>query len=262
MRRVAVTGMGIVSSIGGNAEEVRDSLYEARSGVRLAEDHVKMGFRSHVEARPPVDPDEILERKTRRFMGRGAAWNYIAMKEALEDAGLQEQDIKNERTGLVMGSGGPSVPTLIETIDIAREKGAKRVSPVAVPKVMSSTHAATLAVAFGIQGVNYSITSACATSAHCIGHASELIQMEKQDIVFAGGGDGLDWYLSVHFDAMGAMSSKHNDTPQTASRPYDLSRDGFVISGGGGRAGHGRYGACQSPRRAHLWRTHRLWRHL
>ena len=233
-RRVAITGMGIVSSIGANLEEVRDSLYEAKSGVGLAEDHKTYGFRSHVEARPPINPEEALDRKTRRFMGAGAAWNYIAMREAVENSGLEEGEISHERTGLVMGSGGPSVPTMVEVVDKAREKGAKRVSPVAVPKVMSSTHSATLAVSYGIKGINYSITSACATSAHCIGHAMELIQHDRQDVVFAGGGDGLDWYLSVHFDAMGAMSSKHNETPETASRPYDISRDGFVISGGGG----------------------------
>ena len=233
-RRVVITGMGIVSSIGGNVEEVRDSLYEAKSGTGFAKDHKTYGFRSHVEARPPINPEEALDRKTRRFMGAGAAWNYIAMREAVEDSGLDEAEIRDERTGLVMGSGGPSVPTMVEVVDKAREKGAKRVSPVAVPKVMSSTHSATLAVAYGIKGVNYSITSACATSAHCIGHGKDLIQSGRQDVVFAGGGDGLDWFLSVHFDAMGAMSSKHNETPETASRPYDLSRDGFVISGGGG----------------------------
>ncbi len=234
MRRVVVTGMGIVSSIGNNAQEVNASLHAARSGISISEKHVELGFRCHVHGSPDLDLETALDRRVRRFMGDGAAWNYVAMEQAIADSGLEESDIVNERTGLIMGSGGPSTRVIVASADIAREKGPKRVGPFAVPAAMGSTNSATLATPFGIKGVNYSISSACATSSHCIGNAAELIQWGKQDIIFAGGGEELDWTLSVMFDAMGAMSSKHNDTPETASRAYDVSRDGFVIAGGGG----------------------------
>ena len=234
MRRVVVTGMGIVSSIGNNLTEVLESLRNATPGIVFAEDYARLGFRCQVHGAPKLDPFEVLDRRTTRFMGKGAAWNYIAMQQAIADAGLEEHDIKNPRTGLVMGSGGPSTHTVVEAADITREKGPKRIGPLAVPKAMSSTASATLATPFGIKGVNYTITSACATSKHCIGNGYEQIQMGKQDIVFAGGHEDLDWTMSNLFDAMGAMSSKNNDTPQTASRAYDKDRDGFVIAGGAG----------------------------
>ncbi|MEE2668178.1 MAG: beta-ketoacyl-ACP synthase I [Pseudomonadota bacterium] len=234
MRRVVVTGMGIVSCIGNNTQEVLANLREGKSGITKSEEHIELGFRSQVYGKPTLDPEDYLERKERRFMGMGAAWNYISMVQAIEDAGLEEKEIINEKTGLIMGSGGPSTKTLIEAADIARTKGPKRVGPFAVPKAMSSTNSATLATPFGIKGVNYSISSACATSAHCIGNAYELIQYGKQDTMFAGGGEELNWGLSVLFDAMGAMSSKYNETPSTSSRAYDRDRDGFVIAGGAG----------------------------
>ena len=234
MRRVVVTGMGIVSCIGNNTQEVLANLREGKSGITKSEEHVELGFRSQVYGKPSLDPEDYLEKKERRFMGMGAAWNYISMVQAIEDAGLEEKDIINEKTGLIMGSGGPSTKTLIESADIARTKGPRRVGPFAVPKAMSSTNSATLATPFGIKGVNYSISSACATSAHCIGNAYELIQYGKQDTMFAGGGEELNWALSVLFDAMGAMSSKYNETPSTSSRAYDRDRDGFVIAGGAG----------------------------
>ena len=234
MRRVVVTGMGIVSCIGNNTQEVLANLREGKSGITKSEEHVELGFRSQVYGKPSLDPEDYLEKKERRFMGMGAAWNYISMVQAIEDAGLKEKDIINEKTGLIMGSGGPSTKTLIEAADIARTKGPRRVGPFAVPKAMSSTNSATLATPFGIKGVNYSISSACATSAHCIGNAYELIQYGKQDTMFAGGGEELNWALSVLFDAMGAMSSKYNETPSTSSRAYDRDRDGFVIAGGAG----------------------------
>ncbi|NNF80703.1 MAG: beta-ketoacyl-ACP synthase I, partial [Rhizobiales bacterium] len=234
MRRVVVTGMGIVSSIGNNAQEVNASLHGARSGISKADKFEELGFRCHVHGAPDIDLNAAVDRRVRRFMGDGAAWNYVAMEQAIADAGLEEADIINERTGLIMGSGGPSTRVIVASADIAREKGPKRVGPFAVPAAMGSTNSATLATPFGIKGVNYSISSACATSSHCIGNAAELIQWGKQDLIFAGGGEELDWTLSVMFDAMGAMSSKHNDTPETASRAYDVSRDGFVIAGGGG----------------------------
>ena len=233
MRRVVVTGIGIVSCIGNNAAEVIVSLREARSGITTAEDHVKYGFRSQVQGRPTFDLEQV-DRRVRRFMGDGAAWNYAAMQQAIADSGLAEKDVKNERTGIIMGSGGPSARTLVAAADITREKGPKRVGPFAVPAAMSSTNSATLATPFGIKGVNYSISSACATSAHCIGNAAEMIQWGKQDVMFAGGGEELDWTMSVLFDAMGAMSSKYNATPEKASRAYDKNRDGFVIAGGAG----------------------------
>ena len=233
MRRVVVTGIGIVASIGNNSQEVLASLREAKSGIVKADDYARLGFRCQVHGAPNCDLDQI-DRRARRFMGDGAAWNYISMQQAIADSGLEERDVKNDRTGLIMGSGGPSTRTLVAAADITREKGPKRVGPFAVPAVMSSTNSATLATPFGIRGVNYSISSACATSAHCIGNAAEMIQWGKQDVMFAGGGEELDWTLSVLFDAMGAMSSGYNDTPQKASRAYDKNRDGFVIAGGAG----------------------------
>ncbi len=234
MIRVVVTGMGIVSSIGNNTQEVLASLREAKSGIATAEDHVKYGFRCQVQGAPNLDPFEVLDRRTARFMAKGTAWNYIAMKQAILDAGLEESDTINPRTGIIMGSGGPSTKIIFEAADITREKGPKRVGPTAVPKAMSSTASAVLGTQFQIKGVNYSITSACATSNHCIGNAYETIQLGKQDIIFAGGSEDLDWSMSNLFDAMGAMSSKFNDAPSTASRTYDANRDGFVIAGGAG----------------------------
>ncbi len=234
MKRVVVTGLGIVSSIGNNKAEVVDSLKQGRSGIVFADVYQEMGFRSHVHGAINIDQDEFIDRKVKRFMGDGAAFNYIAMQQAITDSGLSESDVSNVRTGLVMGSGGPSTSNQVDAADILREKGVKKVGPYMVTRSMSSTNTACLATPFKIKGVNYSITSACSTSAHCIGHASELIQLGKQDIVFAGGGEELHWTLSLLFDAMGALSSKYNDAPDTASRPYDVNRDGFVISGGGG----------------------------
>ena len=234
MKRVVVTGLGIVSSIGNNKAEVLESLKQGKSGIVFADVYQEMGFRSHVHGAINIDQDEFIDRKVKRFMGDGAAFNYIAMQQAIADAGLEASDVSNVRTGLVMGSGGPSTSNQVDAADILREKGIKKVGPYMVTRSMSSTNTACLATPFKIKGVNYSITSACSTSAHCIGHASELIQLGKQDIVFAGGGEELHWTLSLLFDAMGALSSKYNDAPDTASRPYDVNRDGFVISGGGG----------------------------
>jgi 3-oxoacyl-[acyl-carrier-protein] synthase I len=231
MRRVVITGMGIVSSIGNNTQEVTASLREAKSGIVAAEKYKELGFRCQVHGQPNYDLDTV-DRRVRRFMADGAAWNYVAMQQAIVDSGLEESDVKNERTGIIMGSGGPSTKVIVAAADTTREKGPKRVGPFAVPPSMSSAHSATLATPFGIRGVNYTISSACATSAHCIGNASELIQWGKQDVMFAGGGEELDWTLSVLFDAMGAMSSKYNNS--TASRAYDKNRDGFVIAGGAG----------------------------
>ena len=233
MRRVVVTGLGIVSSIGNNVQEVTNSLFDAKSGIVKADQYEKLGFRCQVHGAPTFDLESV-DRRVRRFMGDGAAWNYVAMQQAIVDSGLEETDVKNDRTGIIMGSGGPSTRTIVQAADTTREKGPKRVGPFAVPAAMSSTNSATLATPFGIRGVNYSISSACATSAHCIGNAAEMIQWGKQDVMFAGGGEELDWTLSVLFDAMGAMSSKYNDTPSTASRAYDKNRDGFVIAGGAG----------------------------
>ena len=234
MRRVVITGIGIVSSLGNNAQEVTTSLKEGRSGISAMASFADMGFRSQIAGQPTLNIEEAVEKRVRRFMGDGAAWNYVAMQQAIADAGLEETTIQNPRTGLIMGSGGPSTKALIAATDTARNSSPKRVGPFAVPKAMSSTNSATLATPFGIKGVNYSISSACATSTHCIGNAAEMIQWGKQDVMFSGGGEELDWALSVLFDAMGAMSSKHNDTPSTASRAYDKSRDGFVIAGGAG----------------------------
>src|SRR5918995_1669007 len=234
MRRVVVTGMGIVSSIGNSTQEVLASLCEAKSGVSFADDQAKLGFRSQVHGAPTLDPAEGVDRRAMRFHGGGTAWNHVAMEQAIRDAGLEDGEVSNERTGIIMGSGGPSTRTIVEAADTARSKGPKRVGPFAVPKAMSSTASATLATWFKIKGVNYSISSACATSNHCIGNAAEMIQMGKQDIIFAGGCEELDWTLSVLFDAMGAMSSSFNQTPEKASRAYDVDRDGFVIAGGAG----------------------------
>jgi 3-oxoacyl-[acyl-carrier-protein] synthase I len=231
MRRVVVTGMGIVSSIGNNTQEVTASLRDAKSGIVAADKYKELGFRCQVHGQPHYDLESV-DRRVRRFMADGAAWNYVAMQQAIADSGLEESDVKNERTGIIMGSGGPSTRVIVASADITREKGPKRVGPFAVPPSMSSAHSATLATPFGIRGTNYTISSACATSAHCIGNSAELIQWGKQDVMFAGGGEELDWTLSVLFDAMGAMSSKYNDS--TASRAYDKNRDGFVIAGGAG----------------------------
>lgn len=234
MRRAVVTGLGIVSSIGNNRDEVIASLKAGRSGVVHADVYQELGFRSHVHAPVNLDLDEVIDRKIKRFMGDGAAYNYVAMEQAIADSGLADDQVSNVRTGLVMGSGGPSTSNVVDAADILRSKGVKKVGPYMVPRAMSSTNTACLATPYKIKGVNYSISSACATSAHCIGHAMELIQLNKQDVVFAGGGEELHWTMSVLFDAMGALSSKYNDAPATASRPYDATRDGFVISGGGG----------------------------
>src|SRR5450631_4187865 len=234
MRRVVITGMGIVSSIGNNTQEVLASLHEAKSGITRAEKYAELGFRSQVQGAPTLDPAGVIDRRAMRFLGEGAAWNHIAMEQAIQDSGLEPTEVSNIRTGIIMGSGGPSAKTIVEGADIARTKGPKKVGPFAVPKAMSSTASATLATWFKIKGVNYSISSACATSNHCIGNAYEMIQYGKQDIMFAGGCEELDWTLSVLFDAMGAMSSSFNDRPATASRAYDKNRDGFVIAGGAG----------------------------
>ncbi len=234
MRRVVVTGMGIVSSIGNNTQEVLASLREAKSGISRADKYAELGFRCQIHGAPTLDPSEAVDRRAMRFLGGGAAWNHAAMEQAIRDGGLEEGEISHPMTGIVMGSGGPSTRTIVESADIARSKGPKRVGPFAVPKAMSSSPAATLATWFKIKGVSYSISSACATSNHCIGNAYELIQWGKQDVIFAGGCEELDWTLSVLFDAMGAMSSKFNQTPDKASRAYDVDRDGFVISGGAG----------------------------
>jgi 3-oxoacyl-[acyl-carrier-protein] synthase-1 len=234
MRRVVVTGMGIVSSIGNNSQEVLASLREAKSGIVKADKYAELGFRSQVHGAPTLDPGGIVDRRAMRFHAGGTAWNHVAMDQAILDAGLAPHEISHERTGIIMGSGGPSTRTLIEAADIARTKGPKKIGPFAVPKSMSSTASATLATWFKIKGVNYSISSACATSNHCIGNAYEMIQYGKQDVMFAGGCEELDWTLSVLFDAMGAMSSAFNDRPASASRAYDKNRDGFVIAGGAG----------------------------
>jgi 3-oxoacyl-[acyl-carrier-protein] synthase-1 len=234
MRRVVVTGMGIVSSIGNNTQEVLASLREAKSGISRAEDYAQLGFRCQVHGAPALNPAEQVDRRAMRFLGGGAAWNHVAMEQAIRDAGLQDNEVSHERTGIIMGSGGPSTRAIVEAATTTKERGPKRVGPFAVPKAMSSTASATLATWFKIKGVNYSISSACATSNHCIGNAAETIQWGKQDIVFAGGCEELDWTLSVLFDAMGAMSSGFNQTPEKASRAYDKDRDGFVIAGGAG----------------------------
>ncbi len=234
MKRVVVTGLGVVSSIGNNADEVTESLKAARSGIEFAPEYAEIGMRSQIHGSIKLDPADHIDRRVLRFMGGGAAYNYIALKQAILDAGLEDDDVSNPRTGLIAGSGGPSTSNQVQAADIAREKGVKRMGPYMVPRCMSSTNSANLSTAMKIKGMSYSISSACSTSAHCIGNAMESIQMGKQDIMFAGGGEELHWTLSMLFDAMGAMSSKFNDRPTEASRAYDKDRDGFVISGGGG----------------------------
>ena len=234
MRRVVVTGMGIVSSIGNNTQEVMASLREAKSGITFASDFAEHGFRCQVQGAPTLDPSQIVDRRAMRFHGGGTAWNHVAMDQAIRDSGLEPDEVSNERTGIIMGTGGPSTHAIVEAADIARAKGPKRVGPFAVPKAMSSTASATLGTWFKIKGVSYSISSACATSNHCIGNAYETIQVGKQDVIFAGGAEELDWTLSVLFDAMGAMSTHYNDRPAVASRAFDKNRDGFVIAGGAG----------------------------
>jgi 3-oxoacyl-[acyl-carrier-protein] synthase I len=234
MRRVVVTGIGIVSSIGNNSGEVVSSLRDARSGIVRAQAYADLGFRCQVHGAPTLNAEELVDRRAMRFHGGGTAWNHVAMDQAIADSGLSPDEVSNNRTGIIMGSGGPSARTIVESADITRTKGPKRVGPFAVPKAMSSTASATLATWFKIKGVNYSISSACATSSHCIGNAAEMIQWGKQDVMFAGGCEELDWTLSVLFDAMGAMSSGYNDRPAVASRAYDKNRDGFVIAGGAG----------------------------
>lgn len=234
MRRVVVTGMGIVSSIGNTTQEVLASLREAKSGIVRADKYVELGFRCQVHGEPQIDWQPQVPRKPKRFMETGVGWNYIAMDHAIRDSGLEEDDVINERSGLIMGSGGPSTRSIVRAADITREREPKKVGPFEVPKAMCSGPSAALSTSFKIKGVNYSISSACSTSAHCIGNAAELIQWGKQDVIFAGGCEELDWTLSVLFDSMGAMSSHFNDTPQTASRAYDKNRDGFVIAGGAG----------------------------
>ena len=234
MRRVAVTGMGIVSSIGNNCQEVLASLREAKSGIVRAEKYAELGFRCQVHGEPHLDWETQVPRKARRFMSDGIGWNYVAMEQAIRDAGLEEKDVVNERTGIIVGSGGPSTRAIVAAADTTREKDPRKVGPFEVPKAMCSGPSAALATSFQIKGVNYSIASACSTSAHCIGNAAEMIAWGKQDVMFAGGCEELDWTLSVLFDAMGAMSSKFNATPEKASRAYDKDRDGFVIAGGAG----------------------------
>ena len=234
MRRVAVTGIGIVSCIGNNKDEVLLSLREGRSGITFSEEYEKMGFRSQVHGKPALNLSETVDRRWGRFMGDGAAYNFVAMQQAITDAGLTESQVSHERTALIMGSGGPSTSNQVTAADNARNRGPKKVGPFMVPRTMSSTNSATLATAFQIKGLSYSISSACSTSAHCIGNGAELIQLNKADVVFAGGGEELHWSLSVLFDAMPALSSNYNDMPMRASRPYDANRDGFVIAGGGG----------------------------
>jgi 3-oxoacyl-[acyl-carrier-protein] synthase-1 len=234
VRKAVITGLGIVSCIGNNKHDVIKSLRTCSSGITFSDEFAEMGFRSQVWGKPEIEIADYIDRRDRRFMGDGAAYNYIAMQQAIEDSGLNETSVSNERTGLIMGSGGPSVINLIETSDTARNRGPRKVSPFMVPRTMSSTNSATLATPFKIKGVNYSITSACSTSAHCIGNAAEMIQWDKQDIVFAGGGEELGWGMSVMFDAMPALSSGYNDNPTFASRAFDAKRDGFVIGAGGG----------------------------
>lgn len=234
MKRVVVTGIGIVSSIGNNKQEVIASLREGRSGIEFSQEYADLGFRSHVYGPIKMDISEHVDRKLMRFMGDAAAYNYIAMREAIEDADLQASDISNPRTGIITGSGGSSTSNIVAAADTLRERGARKVPPTLVPRTMGSTTSANLGTVFKVKGTSYSISSACATSAHCIGNAAELIQMGKQDIMFAGGGEEVHWSLSILFDAMGAMSSKYNDQPTCASRAYDADRDGFVITGGGG----------------------------
>ncbi len=234
MRRVVITGLGIVSSVGNSKEEVLASLRAGRSGIEFCQEYADLGFRTNVHGPIRLNADELIDRKLRRFMGDSAAFNYLAMQQAIADAGLESQELSHPRIGLIMGSGGASTENMLRSTDILRAKGVRKVGPYMVTRTMSSTNSACLATAFHIKGASYSISSACATSAHCIGHSAELIQLDKQDLVFAGGGEEVHWTLTLVFDAMGALSSKFNDRPQMASRPYDVDRDGFVVSGGGG----------------------------
>ncbi|MDT2049065.1 MAG: beta-ketoacyl-ACP synthase I [Planktomarina sp.] len=235
MRRVVITGLGVISPIGNNIDEVTDALKVGRSGITFEPEYAENGFRSRVAGIPNINPADHIDKRHMRFMGVGGGYNYLAMEQAIADSGLEPNEVSNERTGLIMGSGGPSTSNFYTAFDAVKNKGGpKRMGPFMVTRCMSSAHSATLATPFKIKGLNYSITSACATSAHCIGNAMEQIQMGKQDVVFAGGGEEVSWSLSCLFDAMNAMSSKYNDTPETASRPYDATRDGFVIAGGGG----------------------------
>jgi len=234
MKRVVITGLGILSSIGNDKEEVTESLKTGKSGIEYCEEYAELGFRSHVHGPIRLNPSELIDRKLRRFMGDSAAFAYLAMKEAIEVSGLSEGQISNPRVGLISGSGGGSNQNMIEAVEVMRSRGARKVGPTMVPRIMASTNSACLSVAYKIKGVNYSISSACATSAHCIGNAYEIIQTGKQDIIFAGGGDEVHWTSTLLFDSMGALSSAYNETPEVASRPYDANRDGFVISGGGG----------------------------
>ena len=234
MKRVVITGIGIVSCLGNNQGEVFDSLLNTRSGITFSEEYRKYNFKSQICGIPKIKVEDHIDRKIIRFMGEGSAYNYIAMKEAVTDSGLEEKDVSNEQTGIIMGSGGPSVKNVVHAVDSTREGGPKKMGPFVVPRTMASTVSATLAVPFKIKGVNYSISSACATSGHCIGNGMELIQLGKQKIVFSGGGEEIHWAMSAMFDAMTALSSKYNETPETASRPYDKTRDGFVIAGGAG----------------------------
>jgi 3-oxoacyl-[acyl-carrier-protein] synthase-1 len=234
MKRVVITGLGIVSCLGNNQDEVHQSLLNSKSGISFAKEYKEHNLRSHIHGKPSIKLEDHVDRKTIRFMGSGSAYNYIAMKEAITDSGLEEKDVSNFRTGIVMGSGGPSIENVIVAADKTRAKTPKLMGPFIVPRTMASTSSATLAVPFKIKGVNYTMSSACATSAHCIGHSMELIQMGKQDVVFAGGSEELHWALTAMFDAMTALSSKYNDNPEKASRAYDKTRDGFVIAGGGG----------------------------
>ncbi|MCK5519001.1 MAG: beta-ketoacyl-ACP synthase I [Alphaproteobacteria bacterium] len=234
MKRVVVTGIGIISCIGNDQDEVTQSLKDGKSGIVFSPKYAEMGFRTHVHGQPNINLTEKIDRRLLRFMGEGSAYNYLAMEQAIQDSGLEDKDVSNERTGLIMGSGGPSTKNLLQAFDVCRAKSPKRIGPYMVTRCMSSTNSATLATPFKIKGVNYSITSACATSAHCIGNAAEMIQWGKQDVMFAGGGEELDWTLTLLFDAMGALSSKYNHEPEKASRAFDANRDGFIIAGGGG----------------------------
>jgi len=234
VKRVVITGLGIVCSIGNNKQEVMESLRQGRSGIEFHQEYADLGFRTHVHGAIHLDTNALINKKIKRFMGDAAAFSYLAMQEAIADANLSESDVSNPRTGLITGSGGASPANQVLAADILRSKGLRKVGPYMVPRTMGSTTSACLATPFKIKGINYSISSACSTSSHCIGNGVEQIQMGKQDIIFAGGGEEVHWTMTLHFDAMGALSSKYNDTPQTASRPYDVTRDGFVISGGGG----------------------------
>lgn len=234
MRRAVITGLGIVASIGHNKREVTESLRQGQSGITYHQEYADLGFRSHVHGAIALDLDALIDRKVKRFMGDGAAYNYLAMREAIADSGLASDQVSNPRTGLIVGSGGASTEHMTRAVDLLRQKGLRKVGPYMVPRTMASTNAACLGTAFKVKGVSYSISSACATSAHCIGSAAELVQWDRQDVVFAGGGEEIHWTMTLLFDAMGALSSRFNDTPTTASRAYDINRDGFVISGGGG----------------------------